>query len=155
MRRLAVLTCLAVLAAPLSACGGGDGTDGADSAYCSTLKDERRTLERLADEAAQPGKDVLTPTLQALARLRKAAPEDLQDEWDTLYYAWSAMVDAVRRAGVDPADYRPGQTPDGVSAADSRRLAEVASQLSSGRVVDASRGVEDQARQVCGVELRV
>jgi hypothetical protein len=72
-----------------------------------------------------------------------------------VYYAWDAMVDAVRKAGVDPADYRPGRTPKGVSAADAERLGQVAAQLGSPRVVEASRGLEDHARQVCGVELSV
>ena len=137
----------------LSGCGG-DG-EGRDSAYCSTLKDEKKVLAGLAAQAGKPGTDVLTPTLQALGRLRDASPRDLRDEWDTVYYAWSGMVDAVEKAGVDPGDYRPGRTPAGVSAADARRLGEVAAELSSPRVVDASRGLEDQAREVCDVELRV
>jgi hypothetical protein len=154
VRRLALPACGLVLAAGLlTACGGADdkGADG----YCGTLKDEKAVLARLADQAGEPGKDVLTPTLGALGRLREAAPRELRDEWDTVYYAWDAMVDAVEEAGVDPADFRPGRTPEGVSAADARRLGEVAAQLGSARVVDASRGLEDQATQVCGVELRV
>jgi hypothetical protein len=154
LSRLATPACaVALLAGLLVGCGGDD--DGADGAYCSTLKEERAELTRLADRAGDPGTDVLTPTLEALGRLRAASPSDLRDEWDTLYYAWDAMVDAVEEAGVEPGDYRPGQTPDGVSAADARRLGEVAAELSSTRVVDASRGLEDQARQVCGVELVV
>jgi hypothetical protein len=146
------LAALALLAGLLAGCGGGDG---ADSAYCSTLEDERKELTRLADQAGTPGTDVLTPTLQALGRLRQASPQELRDEWDTVYYAWDAMVDAIEEAGVDPADYRPGRTPDGVSADAARRLGEVAAQLGSGRVVEASKGLEDHAREVCEVELSV
>jgi len=153
LRPVATAVALTVLAAPLAACGGGD--DGSDSGYCSTLRDEKAALARLADQAGEPGKDVLTPTLESLGRLRTASPSSLRDEWDTVYYAWDALVDAVRRAGVDPADYRPGSTPDGVSAADARRLGQVAAELTSPRVVDASRGLEDHAQQVCDVELRV
>ncbi len=154
VRRLAAsLAALALLTVPLAGCGGDDG--GPEGAYCSTLKDEKKTLASLADQAAEPGKDVLTPTLAALGRLRKASPQELRDEWDTVYYAWQGLVDAVEEAGVDPGDYRPGRTPSGVSAADARRLAEVAAELGSGRVVDASRGLEDHAQQVCDVELRV
>ena len=153
MRRPALALVLALVAALTAGCGGGG--DSRDSSYCSTLKQERSTLEKLAAQAGKPGTDVLTPTREALGRLREASPEDLRDEWDTVYYAWSAMVDAVKEAGVDPGDYRPGRTPQGVSAADARRLGEVAAELGSPRVVDASQGLEDQARQVCHVELRV
>jgi hypothetical protein len=152
MRALAVPVCgLLLVTGVLSGCGSDDGSD---SSYCSTLKDERTELTKLAGRASEPGTDVLTPTLDALGRLRKASPGDLRDEWDTVYYAWSSMVDAVEKAGVDPGDYRPGRIPEGVSAADARRLGEVAAQLTSPRVVEASRGLEDQARQVCHVELR-
>ena len=119
------------------------------------LKKEKAELTELADQAGEPGKDVLTPTLEAFGRLREASPQALRDEWDTVYYAWEGLVDAVRAAGVDPGDYRPGRTPDGVAGDDARRLAEVAAELASARVVDATRGLEDHARQVCDVELRV
>ena len=155
MRLLVGSVCgLALVAGLLTGCGGNDA-DSRDSDYCSTLKEEKKQLADLADQAGKPGTDVLTPTREALGRLREAAPEDLRDEWDTVYYAWSAMVDAVKEAGVDPGDYRPGRTPEGVTAAQARKLGEVAAELSSPRVVDASRGLEDQARQVCHVELRV
>ena len=154
MRRLVVPVLGLALVAGLGA-GCGDDADSRGGSYCSTLKQEKKQLADLADQAGRPGTDVLTPTREALGRLRDAAPADLRDEWDTVYYAWSSMVDAVKEAGVDPADYRPGQTPAGVSAADARKLGEVAAELSSPRVVDASRGLEDQARQVCHVELRV
>jgi len=137
----------------LAGCGGGD--ESAADGYCGTLKQEKASLARLADRAAEPGEDVLTPTLQALPRLRQASPGELRDKWDTVYYAWEAMVDSVKAAGVDPSDYRPGRTPEGVAAADARRLGQVAAQLGSPRVVEASRGLEDHARQVCGVELHV
>ena len=152
LRALASAVALVLLAAPLTGCGADDGAGGD---YCTTLKDEKATLARLADQAGEPGKDVLTPTLESLGRLREASPSSLRDEWDTVYYAWDALVDAVRRAGVDPGDYRPGRTPEGVDAADARRLGQVAAELTSGRVVDASRGLEDHARQVCDVELSV
>lgn len=147
-----LVTGLVLLTAMVAGCGGDEDPS---EAYCGTLKDEKATLARLADQAAEPGKDVLTPTREAIGRLRQASPGGVRDEWDTVYYAWDAMVDAIEEVGVDPADYRPGSTPEGVSAADAERLAQVAGQLGSDRVVEASRGLEDHARQVCGVELQV
>lgn len=153
MRPTPGLAALVLVAVTAAGCGGGG--EGADAGYCSTLTKEKSELTKLADQAGEPGKDVLTPTLDAFGTLRKAAPKALRDEWDTVYYAWEGLVDAVRAAGVDPSDYRPGETPDGVSRDDARRLAEVAAELASARVVDATRGLEDHARQVCDVELRV
>lgn len=141
-----------VLAVGLGGCGGDEDASGG---YCEVLREERTTLGELAERAGEPGTDVLTPTLEAIGRLREAAPAELADEYDTVYYAWEGMVEAVREAGVDPAEFRPGETPDGVSAAQARRLTQVATALGGARVVSASAGLEDHARQVCDVELRM
>ena len=132
----------------LAACGA-DQPD-----YCSTLKSEQKTLTSLADRAGERKGDVLTPTLSAFERLRAAAPQQLSDEWDTVVFAYRALADAVKEAGVDPSDYRPGKRPDGVTRAQAKHLASVAAELESPRVIDAVMGIEDQARQVCGVDFR-
>lgn len=123
--------------------------------YCTTLREERRVLDSLADKAARPGNDVLTPTLGALGRLRADAPTEVRDEWDTVYYAWQALVDAVDDAGIAPEDFRPGKRPPGIDTRDARRLEQVAAKLVSPRVISASSGLEDHARQVCRVDLVV
>ena len=145
MGRRAGLCALVLTVATTTGCGRTD--------YCTTLAEERSGLTGLADRAGEPGTDVLSPTLDAFGRLREASPRTLRDEWDTVYYAWEGLLDAVRAAGVDPSDYRPGETPDGVSRDDARRLAEVAAELASERVVEATQGLEDHAREVCDVEL--
>ena len=148
LRRTAAVLALALAVAPLTACGA-DEPD-----YCSTLKSEQKTLTSLADRADERKGDVLTPTLAAFDRLRAAAPQQLSDEWDTVVFAYRALADAVKEAGVDPADYRPGKRPPGVTAAQARHLASVAAELDSPRVIDAVVGIEDQARQVCDVDFR-
>jgi hypothetical protein len=92
--------------------------------------------------------------LAAFERLRAAAPQQLSDEWDTVVFAYRALADAVKQAGIDPASYRPGKRPGGVTRAESRHLAALAAQLDAPRVIDAVTGIEDEARQVCSVDFR-
>lgn len=122
-------------------------------AYCRLLGTEQRTLSDLAAQADQPGVDVLTPSLESLLRLRTDAPADLRDEWDTVVRAWQALADEVERVGVDPAQYRPGAVPEGLTAADRRSLAAVASKLDTPAVRDAATAIEDHAAQVCDVDF--
>jgi hypothetical protein len=118
------------------------------------LKTEQKTLTALADRADKRSGDVLTPTLAAFQRLRAASPQQLSDEWDTVVFAYRALADAVKQAGIDPASYRPGRLPDGVTHAEGKHLAAVAAQLEAPRVLDAVTGIEDHARQVCSVDFR-
>jgi len=142
----------AVLLALLLGLLTGCSEEGPD--YCGTLADEKKTLTDLASRAGARQGDVITPTLESFERLRADAPEQLVDEWDTLLFAYRALADAVEAAGVDPAQYRPGRRPPGMSAADARTLATVASKLQSPRVLDAVAGIEDHAQQVCKVDFR-
>jgi hypothetical protein len=121
--------------------------------YCGALADEQKTLDDLADRAAAGGEDLLTPTVEAFTRLRSAAPDELQDEWETVVNAYQALVDAVESAGIDPADYTPGDPPAGLSAADEDRLASVADKLASFRVSEAAAGIEQHADEVCNVDF--
>jgi hypothetical protein len=146
-RRTASLA--ALLVAVLSV--GGCSEDSED--YCPALADEQQTLTDLADSSAKGGVDVLTPTLESFERLRAAAPEELQDEWETVVVAYQALADAVASAGVDPAEYRPDEPPPGLSKADSDRLAAVASKLASARVGEAVAGIEQHAAEVCKVDF--
>ena len=65
--------------------------------YCEALAEEKATLNELAESSVDGG-DVLTPTLESFEALRAVAPEELQDEWETLVVAYEAVVDAVERA---------------------------------------------------------
>ncbi len=148
-RRRTAAVVLLLLATLLA--GGCSSDDGGD--YCQTLSDEQKTLTDLADSSAKGGVDVLTPTLESFERLRAAAPEDLQDEWETVVVAYQALADAVAAAGVDPADYSPDKRPPGLSKAEADKLAAVASKLQSPRVVEAVAGLEQHADEVCKVDF--
>jgi hypothetical protein len=119
--------------------------------YCGTLRQDRPTLNRLAS-TAKPGSHVVPRTLAVFQNLRDQAPDDIRDEWDTMVFAWQTLAAAFRKAGVNPAAYRPGKTP-GVSAQQDKAIRDAAAQLSSPRVLDASQGIEQQAHDICKVDL--
>jgi hypothetical protein len=144
--RVALGTAVVVLA--LVGC-----TESADDSYCETLREERRVLADLAGEAGEPGNDVLERTLESLRTLGDEAPPELDDEYTTVVNAWEALVDAVADAGIDPAEYDRKETLRELDPADARPLRQTAAALGSPRVADASAGIEDHARQVCGVDL--
>ena len=146
MRRLA--PALLVLAGVLVAGCSEEGED-----YCGALAEEQSTLDDLADRADAGGEDLLTPTVEAFQRLQESAPDELQDEWETVLNAYQAMVDAVAAAGIDPADYTPDDPPAGLSADEEERLASVADKLASLRVSEAAAGIEQHADEVCKVDF--
>lgn len=129
---------------------GGCAQDGEQ--YCEALAEEQQVLTDLADSSDRSG-DVITPTLESFQRLRAEAPEELQDEWDTVVVAYEALADAVEQAGIDPAEYRPDDLPDELSDAEAERLGSVASKLVSIRVVEAVAGIEQHADEVCDVRF--
>lgn len=149
MRRRTAAAAAALLVSGLFLAGCSD--DGEE--YCTALKDEQKTLTDLADASPKGGTDVITPTLEAFERLREAAPDELQDEWETLVVAYQALADAVEEAGIDPADYRPDKPPPGLSKEEEDKLAAVASKLASVRVSEAAAGIEEHAKEVCGVDF--
>ena len=126
----------------------------ARTATAPALADEQQTLTDLADSAAEGGVDVLTPTLESFERLRAAAPEELQDEWDTVV---RRLPGARRRGsgrGVDPADYRPDEPPPGLSQAELGPAGRAwPSKLASARVGEAVAGIEHHAAEVCDVDF--
>jgi hypothetical protein len=124
----------------------------ADS-YCGALKDEKAAFGKLATAAEGKDPGYLTDALALFERMRKAAPDDLRDEWDTVVFAWSDLVDVLRRTGVDPKGFDPAKRPYGVSAEDFDRIKAVAAKLSSQRVLDAVSGISQQARDACDIDL--
>ncbi len=141
MRRvLGSLTAAATAAVVLAGCGGSP-----QSEYCATVDAETALL-------TGPGGGDVPSTLASAERLQAAAPAELKDEWSTLVLALRELVRVLDEVGVDPADYAPGTRPDGVTEEQYKAVSGAASQLTSPRVLDASRGLEAYARDVCGVK---
>ena len=144
--RLALVTAVLMTMTVLSGCGGDP-----EDTYCSAVRDEKPTLDKLARESKGVKADVVTPTLEAFERLQKQAPPELADEYQTVVFAYQDLVAAIHRAGIDPRGYRPGERPQGLSGDDAHELAAVAAKLGSPRVTDAVAGIEQHAREVCHV----
>jgi hypothetical protein len=120
--------------------------------YCDELEEQRQVLAELAVSTGE-GEDTLARTVQVLRGLHTAAPGDITDEWSTLVFAYQGLVEAFQAAGTTPGRYDPASPPAGVTAAEADRIADVAAELRSPRVLDAAEGLEQHARDVCQVDL--
>ena len=149
MRPRAALGGLAglLLVLPVAGCAGDT------ESYCAGLEEQEQTLTDLASRADQPGTDVFTESLDVFEALRDAAPGDVVDEWDTLVFAWQGLADAFEAAGTMPTEFDPADPPPDLDQAEVDRLVDAAAELRSPRVVSAGDGIEQHAKDVCGVDL--
>ena len=143
MRRLAAGLLVALLL-PLSGCG--DPTKD----YCSALEEHNKEI---AEMVGSDSPDGLLNGLPMLRDLAEKAPEDLADEWQTFVDAVEGLDDALEKAGVKPEDFVAGKPPKGTGAREQKAIADAASQIVSADVVQASAGIEQQARDVCKLNL--
>lgn len=146
-RGLGALVAVALLAGSTVAC------QSQQEAYCSALREEREVILQLNRQAERSRDGVIADSIGVFERLRDEAPDDLVDEWDTYIRAWRGLESALDRAGVNESLFRSGEQPAGVSDAEYAAIEDAAEQLRSPRVVDAASGIEQQARDVCKVEL--
>ena len=133
----------ALLLAP-QACGDPEKT------YCDALNADQQMFSEMQEDANGLG---LLKQRTALHRLADKAPDDLDDEWQTFLGALDAFEDTLAETGVHPDDFVAGKPPAGLSAADRTRIANAASELSSADVVEAANGIEQQAKDVCKLQL--
>jgi hypothetical protein len=144
-RRLpGVLVALSLLL-PLAGCGGDD----IDS-YCSDLKQHDKQIADMIEAGGPLG---LLDNLPMLHDLAENAPDDLTDEWQVFNDALDGLAKALQDAGVKASDFHDGKPPTGLDAADQKSIADAATQLATDDVVQASAGIEQQARDVCKVNL--
>jgi hypothetical protein len=127
----------------------GCGEDPIDS-YCSDLGAHRKQIADMLDSTSP---DALFARLDVMKDLAHKAPPDLQDEWQTFLDAVQGLDRALKDAGVKPSDFVGGRPPAGLSAADRTAIIEAADQLSSDDVVQAASGIEQEARDVCKINL--
>ncbi|MGO4257496.1 hypothetical protein [Marmoricola sp. RAF53] len=142
LRRAPLALGLAV-AVLLGATGCGDETQ----AYCDALKKDQHLFSDSGSGLE------LIDNLPELERLARKAPSDLDDEWQTVIGALEALRDAVRAAGVSPDDFANGAPPASLSAADKAAVAAAANEIASPDVVDALNGIDQQAKDVCKIQL--
>ncbi|HET6154145.1 MAG TPA: hypothetical protein VFE15_14425 [Marmoricola sp.] len=132
-----------VVMGSLTACGSGDAV----SAYCSRLKTDQSIF---ADDGT--GLELVT-NLAKLTSLGDAAPSDIGADWQTFLNGIEVLDDAVRKAGVAPKDFVDGKPPTGLAADKRAAIAAAADQLSSDNVVSAASDIEQEAKDVCQLDL--
>ena len=143
--RSRVAVVLVALLLPLAGCGG-DPTD----SYCSDLRTQSK---KISDMIGSDSPTALLDGLPTLRDLSEKSPEDLTDEWQTYLGALEGLRDALKKAGVKASDFVDGKPPAGLSTTDRKAIAEAASVIATDQVVEASGGIEQQARDVCKVNL--
>jgi hypothetical protein len=143
MRRLATAVVVTLL---LALTGCGDPTED----YCSQLKQDRKQFAEMLDSSSS---SALLGHLPMLRDLADKSPEDLTDEWETYLSAVEGLAQAIKRAGVKPSDFDGGKPPADLSKEDRKQIAEAANQITTEDVVDAASGIEQQARDVCKINI--
>ena len=144
-RRTAVaMAVLTLVVGALAGCGGSE------SRYCRALKSDQQMFAEMQEDTSGLG---LLRHRAALQDLADKAPDDLSDEWQTFLGAVDACASTLDEAGVKPDDFVDGQAPTGLDAQTRTRIANAASELAADDVVDAANGIEQQAKDVCKVQL--
>lgn len=141
----------AVVAVLLALVLGGCGQDRGE-AYCEDLTKQRK---QLAEMLQSDSPEALFENLDRMRELAKGAPSDLKDEWQTFLDAVEGLDRALREADVTPSEFADGQPPAGVSVAERRSIVDAADQLAGDDVVAAASGIEQQARDVCKINLGI
>jgi hypothetical protein len=130
----------------LAAVGCGDD----EQTYCKALEADQKVFSEMQDDPSGVGLLKHTDTFHQLA---DKAPDDLTDEWQTFLGAIDAFEQTLDDTGVKADDFVDGRPPAGLSAVDRTRIANAASELSSADVVEAANGIEQQAKDVCKLQL--
>ena len=132
------------LVVPLVGCGDPG------KSYCADLEQHTKQIAEMLDSGSPTA---LFNGLPMLRQIADKAPRDLTDEWTALLGALDGLQRALKDAGVKPSDFKDGKPPAGLSAEDRKAIADAAGVVSSDNVVEASSGIEQQARDVCKVNL--
>ncbi len=140
-----VVALVVAMLLPLAACG-----EDQSATYCTDLQQHRK---QLADMLESSSPSALLGNLPMLHDLGDKSPRDLVDEWQTFLGALNGLDEAIKDAGVEPGDFEDGKPPAGLSVAEKKAIADAANQMSTEDVVQAASGIEQQARDVCKLNL--
>lgn len=144
LRRATASGLTLVLLVLLGGCGDPE------KAYCGALKDDQKMFAEMQDDTSGLA---LLKHRSELHQLADQAPDDLTDEWQTFLGAIDAFAKTLQDAGVKPGDFVDGKAPSGLSADVHTRITNAANELSSVEVVTAANGIEQQAKDVCKLQL--
>lgn len=141
-----MLASVVLVLLPLTGCGDPI------KSYCSDLQGHRKELAAMTETASPTG---LINHLQMLQDLAKHAPSDLTDEWQTLINAVVDLKKAVADSGHKPSDFDDDTMPGDISETKKKAIRDAATRLGSDDVVRAGQGIEQQARDVCKVNIGI
>jgi hypothetical protein len=136
---------LLVLSLATTGCGGSQ-----EDRYCTALKGDRVEFAAMVGDGSPTA---LVTHLAMLEELAGKAPDDLGDEWQAFLTPIRGLRDVLHDAGVAPSDYHDGTPPAGLSAAQRTAISQAADHLASDSTVSAATGIDQQARDVCKVNL--
>lgn len=147
-RVLGLLVVPAILLGGLTACGGDEDAVGGEYAdYCAKAKQYQ---EIFADDGTGLS---LVNNLTKLKRLADLAPEDMKDEWQTFLAGLEGLDAAIRAVGLKPTDFHDAEPPLGIADTERALIATAADRLAQDDVVSAATGIEQQAKDVCKLQL--
>ncbi|MET3963706.1 hypothetical protein ABIE44_003640 [Marmoricola sp. OAE513] len=148
--RPAALAAALVLAVVPVACGSDENADGVPKQfqeYCGAMK---KYQEIFADDGTGLG---LVTNIPKLEKLEKVAPDDLQDEWQSFLSALEGLRNAITAVGLKPTDFVNAMPPVGLTKEDQAIIAAAADRLAQDDVAGAAAGIEQQAKDVCKLQL--
>ena len=142
VRRAGLAVGLAGLLALPVACGGNQ-----EDSYCSALSAKQQVF---SEDTTPSGFLDALPTLKSLGG---KAPSDIAADWQTFLGAMETLNGAIKAAGVKPSDISDGKQPSGVTDAQWDAIKAAADGLSTEQVSDALENVDQEAKDVCKLQL--
>jgi hypothetical protein len=145
-RLTSMLAATAFTASLLSGCGGG--TD----SYCDTLESTQKNFDDF-ESSDFSNFDEFTDKVEELA---DEAPDEVKDDWKVLADAFKAFVDALEKAGLEPADLEGlagGDIPEGVDMEALNEAFSEAQALGGEEFQEATENIEKHAKDECDIDL--
>ena len=150
LRQVLVLLPLSVLLAgcsdPTGLLDKGTPTD----AYCAALTADR---QQISDMVSSGAPDALITNLPLLRSLSGQAPADVKTQWATFVSAIDGLRKALQDAGLKPSDFSNGVGPATLDPKKKDDIVAAASRLASADTTAATAAIEQEARDVCRVNL--
>lgn len=143
MRRLALV--LILVAAGVTGCGDQQ------QAYCNQFSKDQVAFSDIMN-GQDPGAALLAH-IPMLKGLSERAPSDLAAQWQTFVNAVVGLQEALRAAGAKPSEFHGNKVPDRIKGQARADIVAAASRLGEPDVTAAVGDIEQQARDVCKINL--
>jgi hypothetical protein len=151
--RLGVVAATASVLVVLSGCTNPvswlSGSNAIDD-YCGDLSSHQ---VQFADMFAAGTPDALLKNLPMLEQIAGKAPSDIVDDWQSFLTPVQGLAKALESAGIRPDDYHDGLPPAGTSSAVRQQIARAAALLATPSATSAASSIDQQARDVCKLNL--